>query len=50
MSVNAKKRYIDPLVAGYGRVSEMDAEIAADINGFLGYDFDYWITATWERT
>ena len=33
--IPAKKRCIDPLVAGKGRLSEIDADFAAELSAFL---------------
>lgn len=42
--VNAKKRYIDPLVLGRGRVSQIDLSFARDLNSYLSSSFDYPIS------
>lgn len=39
----AKKRCIDPLVAGLGRVSQLDAEFGARLHAFMNQTQDYWI-------
>ena len=39
----AKKRYIDPYVAGLGRVSELDADFAAKLDAFRTQTQDYWV-------
>jgi uncharacterized protein len=46
ISVSAKKRYINPLVAKFGRSSELSERIHKQITDFLDYDFSYWISAT----
>lgn len=46
LSVDAKKRYIDPLISGHGRVTGVSARMKAQIDEFLDGSFDYWITAT----
>jgi len=45
VSVNAKKRWIDPLAEGSGRVSQWDAEAAADMAEFRMLDFSHWLNA-----
>ena len=45
VSVNAKKRWIDPLAAGTGRVSAWDAAAAADMADFCSLDFSHWLSA-----
>ena len=47
VSVNAKKRYIDPLAEGRGRVSAWDTAAAAGIADFLRTDFSCWLSAEW---
>ena len=39
----AKLRYIDPLVAGLGRVSRLDAGVRQAQEAFLATDFACWI-------
>ena len=41
--IYAKKRYIDPYVAGLGRVSALDAEFAEALNAFRTQTQDYWV-------
>ncbi len=41
--IPAKKRYIDPLVAGRGRVSELDEEFRRELERFLGEPQDGWL-------
>jgi len=41
----AKKRYIDPYVAGAGRVSQLSPEFARAQDAFLETSFDYWVCA-----
>ena len=41
--IRAKKRRIDPYVAGRGRVSALDPERGAAIAAFLSEDFDYYV-------
>ena len=43
--IPAKKRRIDPLVAGMGRVSRLDAEFAADLTAFLADPQTEWVLA-----
>ena len=42
--VNAKKRWIDPLAAERGRVSQWDAEAQTQITDFLTLDFSHWLS------
>ncbi len=44
--VFAKKRCIDPLVKGYGRVSALSNAFADELNAFLSAGQDYWICAS----
>ena len=41
--IYAKKRYIDPYVAGRGRVSALDADFAAALDAFRTQSQDYWV-------
>ena len=41
--IPAKKRWIDPLVAGRGRVSELDEEFRHDLQSFLAEPQDGWL-------
>ena len=41
--IDAKKRYIDPYVAGRGRVSALDADFAAALDAFRAQSQDYWV-------
>ena len=41
--IYAKKRYIDPYVAGRGRVSALDADFAAALDAFRAQSQDYWV-------
>ena len=41
--IPAKKRYIDPLVAGRGRVSELDEDFRRDLAAFLSEPQDGWL-------
>ena len=41
--IYAKKRYIDPFVAGRGRVSALDADFAAALDAFRTQSQDYWV-------
>ena len=45
VSVNAKKRWIDPLTDGYGRISTWNAEAAREIAAFRHLDFSHWLSA-----
>lgn len=45
LAVAAKKRYIDPLIVGKARVSEVFPAIGGEIRGFLDTHFDYWLSA-----
>ena len=40
----SKRRFIDPLVPGYGRVSEFDAKYASQIYELQHINFDVWMT------
>lgn len=44
--IRAKKRYIDPLVAGEGRLSEIDAGFRAEVRAFLDESQEGWLCAT----
>jgi HD superfamily phosphohydrolase len=44
--VPAKKRYIDPLVSGYGRVTEISENMRNKISRFLSGNFHVWISAS----
>lgn len=41
--IDAKRRYIDPLVAGQGRVSCLFPEMGTRLRAFRERSFDYWI-------
>ena len=41
--IYAKKRYIDPYVAGRGRASALDADFAAVLDSFRSQRQDYWV-------
>ena len=43
LCIDAKKRWIDPLATGKGRVSRWDATEAQEIAAFCGQDFSYWL-------
>ena len=43
--IPAKRRYIDPLVAGRGRLSVIDAAFAGEIRAFLAQPQDGWLCA-----
>ena len=45
VQVNAKKRYIDPLVSGLGRVSQWDGTFCGELEDFKMLDFSNWISA-----
>lgn len=45
LTVAAKKRYIDPLIVGKSRVSEVFPAIGWKIRSFLDTRFDYWLSA-----
>ncbi len=44
IKVSAKRRYIDSLVVGKGRISSLNAEIAGEIEHLRSIDFDYWLS------
>ena len=41
--ISAKKRYIDPYVAGKGRVSELNRIFREEVEAFRTYSFDYYL-------
>lgn len=41
--IDAKKRYIDPMVAGRDRLSRLSPAFSDAMESFLHADFDYWI-------
>lgn len=41
--LTVKKRFIDPYVAGCGRVSELYPQYRAEVDSFLSESMDYWI-------
>lgn len=43
--VQAKKRHIDPLICGEGRVSAIDADFRDELAEFLALPFDKWLSA-----
>lgn len=43
--VDAKKRHIDPLVCGQGRVRDLYPPFAAELSAFLSLPFDRWLSA-----
>ena len=43
--VQAKKRHIDPLVQGEGRVSAIDTSFRDELAAFLSLPFDNWLSA-----
>lgn len=43
LNVPAKKRYIDPFISGYGRVSQLYPAYAEKIEAFKASSQDYWI-------
>ena len=45
VSIGAKKRWIDPLFPGKGRVSQWDACIREEIEAFQTLDFSAWLSA-----
>ena len=52
VKIDAKKRYINPLVCDRGgarRISEIDAGLKRDIDEFLDLDFGSWLSAKRER-
>ena len=44
--IDAKKRWIDPMVSGKGRVSQWDDEFAKELAEFQALDFSGWLSAT----
>lgn len=45
LRVEAKRRWIDPLAAGSGRVSAWDGELRRDMEIFRNQSFAYWLRA-----
>lgn len=45
LRVDAKKRWIDPLVRGMGRVSQWDMEVREQMERFWDLDFSQWLSA-----
>lgn len=45
LRIDAKKRWIDPLVRGLGRVSQWDMETRAQMERFQSLDFSSWLSA-----
>ncbi|WP_298021635.1 HD domain-containing protein [uncultured Dysosmobacter sp.] len=45
LQVDAKKRWIDPLVRGMGRVSQWDMEVRKQLEWFWDLDFSQWLSA-----
>ena len=43
--VPAKKRYINPLVRGRGRIMDISPEVRTVISEFLNISFDYYLKA-----
>lgn len=43
--IGAKKRWIDPFVIGWGRVSKWDADAQKEIQAFQTLDFSSWLSA-----
>ena len=43
LKVKAKKRWINPLIAGMGRVTEVSEETKQKIQAFLALDLDVWL-------
>ena len=41
--IAAKKRFIDPMVQGEGRISELSSEFAYSLNAFRKNSHDYWV-------
>ena len=45
VNVDAKRRHIDPLVAGAARVTALNSGYRAALDEYLGESYDYWISA-----
>lgn len=45
VQVDAKRRWIDPLAQGMGRVSAWDAAVRTDMEAFRTQDFSCWLSA-----
>ena len=43
LKIEAKKRYIDPLVMGQGRISRLSESARKDLNSFINQSFDYYL-------
>ena len=43
LQIEAKKRYIDPMVMGKGRISSLSVSAKQDIDDFLRLSFDYYL-------
>jgi len=43
LQINAKKRWIDPLVQGKGRVSQWSPAVSRKMRDFCGLDFSCWL-------
>ena len=41
--IAAKKRFIDPMVQGEGRISKLSSELADSLNAFRENHYDYWV-------
>ncbi len=41
--ISAKKRFIDPMVQGEGRISELSSEFADSLNAYRKNSHDYWL-------
>ena len=48
--MNAKKRYIDPLVSGMVRVSQLDGTFRRELKEFKMLDFSCWLCAETEKS
>ena len=44
--IDAKKRYIDPMVTGHGRLSKLSPAFSVATESFLNTDFNYWICSS----
>ena len=43
--IYAKKRYINPYIKGMGRVKDIDEKFSDELDEYLEYSFDYYISA-----
>ena len=49
LRVDAKKRYIDPLVIGKGRCRDLDPQLKNNINAFLNEDYNVFLKGEYDE-